>query len=290
MVENDLGKGLTLGLIFMNPSLRTRLSTQKAAQNLGMEVMVMNVGTEGWHLETGEGVVMEGDKSEHVKEAAAVIGQYCDIIGLRSFPGLQNREKDYSDIMMKSFAEYSGQPVISLESAVLHPLQSLADLMTIEELKQNEQPKVVLTWAPHVKTLPQSVPNSFVQWVNLTDYEFVITHPEGYELSEDIVQGARIENDQNKAFEGADFIYAKNWSSYLSYGQMLSDDRSWTIDETKMDLTNHAKFMHCLPVRRNLVVTDGVLDNDQSVVIQQAANREFSAQAVLKRMIMAMSK
>ncbi len=283
--SSELGKGLTLGLIFMNPSLRTRLSTQKAAQNLGMDVMVMNVGTEGWKLEMEDGVVMEGDKAEHVKEAAAVIGQYCDIIGLRSFPGLTNREADYADHMINSFIKYSGRPVISLESAVFHPLQSLADLVTIEELKQKEKPKVVLSWAPHVKALPQSVPNSFSQWINQTDYEFVITHPEGYELSQDIIGDVNVEYNQNKAFEAADFIYAKNWSSYSAYGKILSEDRSWVIDETKMSLTNNARFMHCLPVRRNLVVSDGVLDGSNSVVIQQAGNREFSAQAVLKRMI-----
>ena len=285
MATKDLGKGLTLGLIFMNPSLRTRLSTQKAAQNLGMDVMVMNVGTEGWLLETEEGVIMEGDKAEHVKDAAAVIGQYCDIVGLRSFPDLQNREQDYSDKMLKAFVKYSGRPVISLESAVYHPLQSLADLMTIEELKQKEKPKVVMTWAPHVKALPQSVPNSFAQWVNQTEYEFVIANPEEYDLSKEIIGDATIEHDQTKALVGADFVYAKNWSSYHKYGKMHSYYRTWTIDKAKMGLTNEAKFMHCLPVRRNLVVSEDVLDSKQSVVIQQAGNREFSAQAVLKRII-----
>lgn len=285
MAFNDLGKNLTLGLIFMNPSLRTRLSTQKAAQNLGMNVMVMNVGSDGWNLETEDGVVMNGSSAEHIKEAAPVIGAYCDIIGIRSFPGLKDREKDYEDAMLKAFTEYADVPVVSLESAIFHPLQSLADLVTIEETKSKEKPKVVLTWAPHVRALPQSVPNSFVQWVNETDYELVITHPEGYELSKDIVRGARIEHNQAKAFKGADFVYAKNWSSYLNYGEILSSDPTWMIDQSKMDLTDNAKFMHCLPVRRNLVVADEVIDSDQSVVIQQAANREFSAQAVLKRMI-----
>lgn len=285
MAHSQLGKGLTLGLIFMNPSLRTRLSTQKAAQNLGMQVMVMNVGSDGWNLETEDGTIMDGNKAEHIKEAAPVIGSYCDIIGIRSFPGLKDREKDYEDNILKAFTKYAGVPIVSLESAVFHPLQSLADLITIEELKQQEKPKVVLTWAPHVKALPQAVPNSFAQWVNQTDYEFVITHPEGYELSEAITGGANIEYDQVKAFQGANFIYAKNWSSYERYGEILSQENSWTIDESKMNLTNNGKFMHCLPVRRNLVVTDGVLDGPSSVVVQQAGNREFSAQAVLKRMI-----
>jgi len=285
MAYKHLGKDLTLGLIFMNPSLRTRLSTQKAAQNLGMNVMIMNVGSDGWHLETEDGIIMNGDKAEHVKEAAAVIGQYCNIIGLRSFPGLTDRKKDYKDVIINSFVRYSGVPIISLESAIYHPLQGLADLMTIEELKVREQPKVVLSWAPHVKALPQSVPNSFSKWVNKTDYGFVITHPEGYELAEDIIGGAQIEYDQNKAFEGADFIYTKNWSSYRKYGKILSNDKSWMVDEQKMSLTSNGKFMHCLPVRRNQIVSDAVLDGPQSVVIRQAANREFSAQAVLKRMI-----
>jgi len=285
MAYKHLGKDLTLGLIFMNPSLRTRLSTQKAAQNMGMNVMIMNVGSDGWHLETEDGIIMNGDKAEHVKEAAAVIGQYCNIIGLRSFPGLTDRKKDYKDVIINSFMRYSGVPIISLESAIYHPLQGLADLMTIEELKVREQPKVVLSWAPHVKALPQSVPNSFSKWVNKTDYGFVITHPEGYELAEDIIGGAQIEYDQNKAFEGADFIYTKNWSSYRKYGKILSNDKSWMVDEQKMSLTSNGKFMHCLPVRRNQIVSDAVLDGPQSVVIRQAANREFSAQAVLKRMI-----
>jgi len=280
-----LGKDLTLGLIFMNPSLRTRLSTQKAAQNLGMNVMIMNVGSDGWHLETEDGIIMNGDKAEHVKEAAAVIGQYCDIIGLRSFPGLTDREKDYKDVIINSFVKYSGVPIISLESAVYHPLQSLADLMTIEELNTKDNPKIVLTWAPHVKALPQSVPNSFSKWINTTDYEFVITHPKGYELADKIVGRATVEYNQDKAFEGADFIYTKNWSSYSDYGKILSSDRSWIVDERKMGMTNNGKFMHCLPVRRNLIVSDGVLDGPHSVVVQQAANREFSAQAVLKRTI-----
>ena len=284
LADQKLGSGMTLGLIFMNPSLRTRLSTQKAAQNLGMEVMVLNVSKEGWNLETEQGIVMDGDKAEHVKDAAAVIGQYCDIIGLRSFPNLQDREEDYCDRMITAFVEYSGRPVISLESAVYHPLQSLADLMTIEELKRKEKPKVVLSWAPHVKALPQSVANSFSQWMIKAEYDFVISHPEGYQLPDHVVGNSPIEYDQIKAFEGADFIYAKNWSSYNDYGK-INSDRSWTITADKMAITNNAKFMHCLPVRRNLVVDDDVLDSDTSVVVRQAANREFSAQAVLARLI-----
>ncbi|MEQ9423263.1 MAG: N-acetylornithine carbamoyltransferase [Cyclobacteriaceae bacterium] len=282
---NTLGKGLTLGLIFMNPSLRTRLSTQKAAQNLGTNVMVMNVGTDGWNLETEDGAIMDGSAAEHVKEAAPVIGQYCDFIGLRSFPSLKNKESDYQDKILNAFIKYSGVPVVSLESAVHHPLQALTDMATIEELKQKKRPKVVLTWAPHIKALPQSVPNSFAQWAGQADFDFVITHPAGYELSKEIIGNSTIEYNQEKAFEGADFIYAKNWSSFSDYGKILSNDKSWTVTMEKMSGTNKAKFMHCLPVRRNLVVTDEVLDSSHSVVVQQAGNREFSAQAVLKRMI-----
>jgi N-succinyl-L-ornithine transcarbamylase len=278
----DLGKNKTMGLIFFNPSLRTRLSTQKAATNLGMSVMVMNFDKEGWALETEEGIIMDGNKAEHIKEGAAVIGQYCDIIGVRSFPGLSDREKDYEDIIINSFAKYAGVPIVNMESAVLHPLQSLTDLITIDEYKKKERPKVVLSWAPHVKSLPQAVPNSFAQWMNKAHVEFVITHPPGYELSPQFSGAARLEYDQDKAFEGADFIYAKNWSSYQEYGKILSRESSWAISKEKMALTNHAKFMHCLPVRRNLVVNDEVIDSDDSIVIQQAANRLYAAQAVLK--------
>ncbi|MDQ3394768.1 MAG: N-acetylornithine carbamoyltransferase [Bacteroidota bacterium] len=278
----DLGKNKTLGLIFLNPSLRTRLSTQKAALNLGMEVMSMNFDKDGWALETEEGIIMDGNKAEHIKEGAAVIGQYCDIMGVRSFPGLSNREQDYQDVIINSFKKYAGIPVVNLESAVLHPLQSLTDLMTIEELKKVEKPKVVLSWAPHVKALPQAVPNSFAQWMIKANVDFVITHPKGYELAPQYAGNAKIDYSQEAAFEGADFIYAKNWSSYAEYGKILSKDSSWTISQEKMMLTNDAKFMHCLPVRRNLVVEDAVIDSDNSVVIQQAGNRLYAAQAVLK--------
>lgn len=276
-----VGENRCLGLIFMNPSLRTRLSTQKAALNLGMQVMVMNIDKEGWALETEEGVVMEGDKAEHIKEAAAVIGQYCDIIGVRSFPQLLNKQEDYEDKILHKFIKYAGVPVISLESTIRHPLQSLADLITIEEKKEKARPKVVLSWAPHVKALPQAVPNSFAEWMNIADVDFVITHPEKYELDEQFSRNATIEYNQNKAFEGADFIYGKNWSSTQDYGKIICTDRSWTIDGKKMALTNNAKFMHCLPVRRNVVVTDEVLDGPDSVILHQAANRVFAAQAVL---------
>ncbi|CAN5231826.1 acetylornithine carbamoyltransferase [soil metagenome] len=280
--HQDLGKNKIMGLIFFNPSLRTRLSTQKAATNLGMSVMAMNFDREGWALETEEGVVMDGNKAEHMKEGAAVIGQYCDIIGVRSFPGLTDREKDYQDIIIKGFAKYSGVPVVNLESAVVHPLQSLTDLVTIEELKKAERPKVVLSWAPHVKSLPQAVPNSFAQWMNRVNIDFVITHPPGYELASQYAAEAKIEYNQDEAFKGADFIYAKNWSSYQNYGKILNREASWTISKEKMSLTNNAKFMHCLPVRRNLVVNDEVIDSENSVVIQQAGNRLYAAQAVLK--------
>jgi N-succinyl-L-ornithine transcarbamylase len=285
--ESQLGRNKTLGLLFFNSSLRTRLSTQKAAQNLGMQVMVMNVSQDGWALEMEDGVVMNGDKAEHVKEAAAVIGQYCDIIGVRSFASLQNREKDYQEEVIQKFVQYAGVPILSLESATRHPLQSLADLVTIEELKTKNRPKVVLTWAPHPKALPQAVPNSFAEWMNRSeDIDFVITHPEGYELAEEFVGNARVTHNQQEAFEGADFIYAKNWSSYRQYGQILSKDPNWTVNAEKMALTDQAKFMHCLPVRRNMIVTDEVIDSPNSVVIRQAGNREFAAQAVLKHMLL----
>ncbi len=281
----QIGNNKILGLIFFNPSLRTRLSTQKAALNLGMHVMIMNFDKDGWALETEEGAIMNGNKAEHIKEGAAVMGQYCDIIGIRSFPNLEDRDLDYKEVTINGFIKYAGVPIVNLESAVLHPLQSLADLMTIEELKKKARPKVVLTWAPHVKALPQSVPNSFAQWMNRADVDFVITHPAGYELAPQFSQPATIEYDQQKAFEDADFIYAKNWSSYENYGKILSKDPSWMITNDKMKLTNHAHFMHCLPVRRNVVVHDEVLDGAQSIVIQQAANRLYAAQAVLKSIL-----
>ncbi len=282
---SSLGKGKTIGLIFFNSSLRTRLSTQKAAINLGMSVIVMNVGSDGWKLEMEDGAIMNGDAAEHIKDAARVMGAYCDIIAVRSFAGLKDRKKDYSEEVLKSFMKYSGVPVVNLESSTLHPLQSLADLITIEEYKKVQRPKVVLTWAPHPKALPQAVPNSFVQWMKNADVDFVVTHPEGYELAPEFMEGVTVTNDQNNAFKDADFIYAKNWSSYQSYGQILNTDPAWTVSSEKMALTNNAKFMHCLPVRRNVVVTDEVLDADYSIIIPEAKNRVTSAQVVLKRIL-----
>jgi len=279
-----LGKNKTMGIIFLNPSLRTRLSTQKAAKNLGMEVMVMNFTGEGWNLETEDGVVMNGNSQEHIKEAAAVIGQYCDIIGIRSFPKFESRELDYSEKLINDVIKYCGCPVVSLESATLHPLQSLADLITITELKKVERPKVVLTWAPHPRRLPQAVSNSFAEWMNAADVDLVITHPEGFDLDPRFTGDAKITTNQMEAFEGADFIHAKNWSSFQDYGKTL-EDPSWMITLEKMKQTNNAKFMHCLPVRRNVVVSDDVLDSEYSAVIQEAGNREWSAQAVLKTML-----
>ncbi len=285
LVEPDLGKGKTLGLIFFNPSLRTRLSTQKAAQNLGLSCMVMNFVSEGWHLETEEGVIMSGQKAEHIVEAAGVIGQYCDILGIRAFATFTDQEKDYKEEVLNSFIKYSKIPVVSLESATLHPLQSFADLVTIEEYKKKENPKVVLSWAPHPRILPQSVANSFAQWMLKSNVELVVTHPPGYELSTNFTNGAKIINDQEKAFDQADFIYAKNWSSYKPYGQLLSQDPGWKITASKMGLTNNAYFMHCLPVRRNVIVDDEILDGEASLVIPQAANRVYAAQAVLKSLL-----
>ncbi|MFM1913212.1 MAG: N-succinylornithine carbamoyltransferase, partial [Bacteroidota bacterium] len=241
--DKHIGKNKTLGLLFFNSSLRTRLSTQKAAQNLGMDVMVMNVGADSWQLEMKEGVIMNGDKAEHIMEAAAVIGQYCDIVGVRSFPGLKDRDEDYSETILNQFLKYTGKPIISLESATRHPLQSLTDLITIEEYKKVKKPKVVLTWAPHVKALPHCVSNSFAEWMAHADVDFTITQPEGYELNEEFTQGVNIEYNQEKAFEGADFIYAKNWSSFKEYGKILDVKKDWQITQSKMALTNNAKFM-----------------------------------------------
>ena len=282
-----LGENKTLLMIFFNSSLRTRLSTQKAAMNLGMNVMVLDVNQGAWKLETERGVVMDGDKAEHLLEAIPVMGSYCDIIGVRSFAGLKNRDEDYEERVLEQFIKYSGKPVFSMEAATRHPLQSFADMITIEEHKRTQRPKVVLTWAPHPKALPQAVANSFAEWVLKSDYELVITHPEGYELDEEFTRGATIEYDQRKAFEGADFIYAKNWSAYegQNYGKVLSQDKDWTVDAEKMALTNNAYFMHCLPVRRNMIVTDEVIEAPTSLVIPEAANREISAQVVLKRML-----
>lgn len=283
----EVGKNKTALLIFFNNSLRTRLSTQKAATNLGMNVIVLDVNQGAWRLETERGVVMDGDKSEHLLEAIPVMGCYCDIIGVRSFARFENKEDDYSEKILQQFIRYSGRPVFSMEAATRHPLQSFADLITIEEYKRTERPKIVLTWTPHPRALPQAVPNSFAEWINAAGCELVITHPEGYELDPQFVGTARVEHNQRKAFEGADFIYAKNWAAYKDphYGEVLSTDRSWTVDTEKMALTNQAFFMHCLPVRRNLIVTDEVIESPQSLVIAQAANREISAQTVLKQML-----
>lgn len=282
-----LGRNRTLLMIFFNSSLRTRLSTQKAAMNLGMNVMVLDVNQGAWKLETERGVIMDGDKAEHLLEAIPVMGCYCDLIGVRSFAGLTDRDADYQERVISQFIRYSGRPVFSMEAATRHPLQSFADLITIEEHKIKERPKVVLTWAPHPKSLPQAVANSFCEWMNVTDYDFVVTHPVGYELASEFVGNARVEYDQRKAFEGADFIYAKNWSAYSgdNYGKVLSMDRSWTVDADKMALTDNAYFMHCLPVRRGMIVTDEVIESPRSLVIPEAANREISAQTVIKRML-----
>lgn len=283
----DLGRNRTLMMIFFNSSLRTRLSTQKAALNLGMNVIVLDVNQGAWKLETERGVIMDGDKAEHLLEAIPVMGSYCDIIGVRSFAGLKDKAEDYEERVINQFIRYSGRPVFSMEAATRHPLQSFADLITIEEYKTKPRPKVVMTWAPHPRALPQAVPNSFAEWMNATDYDFVITHPEGYELAPEFVGRAKVEYDQRKALEGADFVYAKNWSAFAdpNYGKVLSTDRAWTVDTEKMGLTDNAFFMHCLPVRRNMIVTDDVIESERSIVIPEAANREISAQVVLKRML-----
>lgn len=285
LADNALGQHKTIGLLFFNPSLRTRLSTQKAATNLGMHPIVMDLNADGWSLEFEDGAIMNGSKSEHIKEAAQVISQYCDIIAVRSFPSLIDKEKDASEYVISAFLKYATVPVVSLEGSSEHPLQSVADALTITEYKTVKRPKVVLSWAPHCKALPHSVPNSFVKIMQLADVDFVITHPEGYELNPEITQDSVITHDQDAAFKDADFIYAKNWSSYSDYGKILSTDSSWTISSEKMALTNDAKFMHCLPVRRNLVVTDAVLDSPASIVIPQANNRTFAAQAILKKIL-----
>lgn len=283
----ELGRNKTLLMIFFNSSLRTRLSTQKAAMNLGMNVMVLDVNQGAWKLETERGVVMDGDKAEHLLEAIPVMGCYCDIIGVRSFAGLKDKREDYEEMVISQFIKYSGRPVFSMEAATRHPLQSFADLITIEEYKTKDRPKVVMTWAPHPKALPQAVPNSFAEWMIAAGYDFVITHPHGYELDPAFTKGAKIEYDQRKALEGADFVYAKNWSAYAdpNYGKVLSTDRSWTVDAEKMALTDNAFFMHCLPVRRNMIVTDDVIESERNIVIPEAANREISAQTVIKRLL-----
>ncbi len=282
---SDLGKNKTLGILFFNSSLRTRMSTQKAAYNLGMNVIVMNVGADSWQLEFQDGVIMNEGKAEHIKEAAAVMGQYCDILAVRAFAGLVDRQLDYQETVLESFRKYAGVPIINLESATRHPCQSLADIITIEELKTTAKPKVVLTWVPHFKALPQAVGNSFAEWINMTDYDFSICNPEGYNLSKEITKDAKIYHNQEEAFEDADFVYAKNWSSYEQYGQVLTQDPSWRITPEKLAFTRNAKFMHCLPLRRGLKVSDEVLDSPSSIVIQQASNRVWSVQAVLKNLL-----
>jgi N-succinyl-L-ornithine transcarbamylase len=288
--DKVLGMNKTIGMLFMNPSMRTRISTQVAARNLGMEVIVFNVDKEGWQLEFADGTVMNGGSSEHVKEAARVMGRYFDVLAIRTFPSLKNRDEDYSESYMQKFVQYAGIPVVSMESATLHPLQSLADIITIREQWQQggktTKPKVVMTWAPHVKALPQSVPNSFAQWMcRWNEADLTIVQPEGYELKEDYTAGACIEHDQDKALRDADFVYVKNWSSYRDYGKILSTDASWMITDEKLKATNHAKVMHCLPVRRNLVIADEVLDGPQSIVVEEAGNRVWAAQAVLSEII-----
>lgn len=282
---SELGKNKTLGLVFMNPSLRTRLSTQKAALNLGMNVIVMNIDKEGWALETVEGVVMNGNKAEHVKDAAAMMGLYCDILGIRCFPALLNPHEDYSEHILLQFMRYSKIPVISLESATLHPLQSLADMITIEETKATSKPKVVLTWAPHIKPLPQAVANSFSEWTLKSGYDLTIAHPKGYELNEDFTRGATITNNQAEALKDADFVYVKNWSSYTEYGKILPVSEDWQLTGQKLEISNNAKIMHCLPVRRNVELSDELLDGPASLIHTQATNRVFSAQIVLKKML-----
>lgn len=280
--DKSLGAGKTICLLFFNNSLRTRLSTQKAAMNLGMEVMVMNFGSEGWALEYEDGTVMNQGTSEHIKEAAQVVSQFCDIVAIRAFASLTDKEKDEAEIVLNGFKKYASVPIVNMESSVGHPLQGLADAITLAEQNTKARPKVVLSWAPHPKALPHAVANSFVEMMQLQGADFVITHPEGYELNSEITKGIKIEHDQNKACENADFIYVKNWSSYSDYGKVLSQDSNWMMTAEKL---GNAKFMHCLPVRRNVVVEDAVLDGEQSLVIEQANNRTYSAQIVLKKIL-----
>ena len=285
--DQNLGRNKTVLLVFFNNSLRTRLSTQKAALNLGMNPIVLDVNQGAWKLETGRGVVMDGDKSEHLLEAIPVMGSFCDIIGVRSFARFESREDDYNELILNQFIEYSGKPVFSMEAATRHPLQTFADIITIEEHKTKARPKVVMTWAPHPKALPQAVPNSFAEGMDMAGYDFVIAHPEGYELAPEFVGHARVTHNQDEALEGADFVYAKNWAPYqvANYGKVINCDRSWTVTTEKMALTDNAFFMHCLPVRRNMIVTDEVIESPRSLVIPEAANRVVSAQTVLKKIL-----
>jgi N-succinyl-L-ornithine transcarbamylase len=285
--DATLGKGKRMGLLFLNPSMRTRLSTEIAAKNLGMDVIVFNVGQDGWALEFEDEAIMSGSTVEHVKEAAPILGKYFDILGIRTFPSLKNKEDDYSELYINQFVKYAGVPIVSLESATLHPLQSLTDLITIQEtFKENRRPKIVLTWAPHVKALPQCVANSFAQWINhWGQADFVITHPEDYELNEKFTKGATITHHQQEALANADFVYVKNWSTYTDYGKIYCNDPQWMLTQKKLSATNHAKVMHCLPVRRNIELSDEILDSANSFVTQQAANRVWAAQAVLSEIL-----
>lgn len=290
LAEATLGKNRRIGLLFLNPSMRTRLSTQIAAQNLGMEAIVFNVTQDGWALEFEEEAIMSGSTVEHVKDAAPIMGKYFDILCVRTFPSLKNKEDDYSELYIKQFIRYSGIPIVSLESATLHPLQSLTDVITITEhlsnLSLNRKPKIVLSWAPHVKPLPQCVANSFSQWINAWQQsDFVITHPEDYELDSQFTRGATITNNQEEALEGADFVYVKNWSTYTDYGRIYSNDPEWMLTNEKLAITNNAKVMHCLPVRRNVELSDEILDSANSIVTQQASNRVWAAQAVLSEVL-----
>jgi N-succinyl-L-ornithine transcarbamylase len=292
LTNQTLGQNKRIGLLFLNPSMRTRLSTQIAAENLGMKVIVFNVGQDGWALEFEDEAIMSGNTVEHVKDAAPIMGKYFDVLGIRTFPSLQNKVDDYSELYINQFIKYAGIPVLSLESATLHPLQSLTDIITIREtFKEKRKPKIVLTWAPHVKALPQCVANSFSQWVNAWgESDFVITHPEDYELDEKFTKGATIELDQQKALKDADFVYVKNWSTYTDYGRIYCNDPSWMLTNEKLKLTNNAKVMHCLPVRRNVELSDEILDGPNSVVTQQASNRVWAAQTVLHELLSGKSK
>lgn len=285
--NQKLGEGKRIGLLFLNPSMRTRLSTQIAAENLGMKAIVFNVGQEGWALEFEEEAIMSGTTVEHVKDAAPILGKYFDVLGIRTFPSLKNKEDDYSELYINQFKKYAGIPIVSLESATLHPLQSLADVITINEtFQEKRKPKIVLTWAPHVKALPQCVANSFSQWINAWGKaDFVVSHPEDYELDAKFTQGASIEYNQEKALKGADFVYVKNWSTYTDYGKIYCNDPEWMLTTKKLQLTNNAKVMHCLPVRRNVELSDEVLDSANSIVTQLASNRVWAAQAVLHELL-----
>lgn len=289
LADNALGAGKRMGLIFLNPSLRTRLSTQIAAENLGMQPIVFNVGSEGWTWEFEEEAIMSGTTVEHVKDAAPILGNYFDVLAIRTFPSLQNKKDDYSELFIKQFIKYAGVPVVSLESSTLHPLQSLTDIITITEtFKEKRKPKIVLTWAPHIKPLPQCVSNSFAQWINAWgEADFVITHPEDYELDEQFTKGATITHNQDEALKDADFVYVKNWSTYTDYGRIYCNDPAWMLTEEKLKTTNNAKVMHCLPVRRNVELSDEVLDSNNSIVTQQASNRVWAAQTVLSEILKA---